>query len=81
MASAASAEEECVRLKDEMDSLREALSKASHYENQMRGYQKKLEQMADLQRNLKMLEEKHEELIKVCKFFSYVLPKDLSFFV
>lgn len=65
MASAASAEEEVVRLKDEMDSLREAAAKTSQYEKQMKLYQKKLEEMADLKQNMKLLEEKNVELMKV----------------
>jgi len=65
MASAASASEEVVRLKDEMDSLREAAAKASQYEKQMKLYQKKLEEMADLKQNLKLVEEKNVELMKV----------------
>jgi hypothetical protein len=65
MASAASAEEEVVRLKDEMDSLRELAAKASHYEKQMKTYQKKLEEMADLKQTAKLLEDKNTELMKV----------------
>jgi hypothetical protein len=65
MASAASAEEEVLRLKDEMDSLRELAAKASHYEKQMKVYQKKLEEMADLKQTARLLEEKNTEMMKV----------------
>lgn len=71
MASAASAEEEVIRLKDEMDSLRELAAKASHYENQMRSYQKRLEEMADLKQTAKLLEEKNTELMKVYIYYYF----------
>ena len=65
LTSAASAEEEVSRLKDEMDSLRELAAKASHYEKQMKLCQKKLEEMTDLKQTARLLEEKNMELMKV----------------
>lgn len=54
-----------MRLKDEIDSVRELAAKASQLEKQVKLYQKKLEEMGDLKQNLKLLEEKNLELMKV----------------
>lgn len=48
-----------------MDSLRELAAKASQMEKQVRLFQKRLEEMGDLKQNLKLLEEKNLELMKV----------------
>ncbi|CAL8083230.1 unnamed protein product [Orchesella dallaii] len=64
VASKRKAEEEVVRLKDEMDSLRELAAKAAGLEKQLKLYQKRMEEMGDLKQNLKLLEEKNLELMK-----------------
>ncbi|CAG7734402.1 unnamed protein product [Allacma fusca] len=64
LASVAAAEEEIVRLKDEIDSLGEAAAKVTLYEQTINVYKKRLEEMADLKLSMKQLQEKNEELDK-----------------
>ena len=58
-------QDELMRHKDEMDSLREAAAKAKQYEIAIQQYKNKLEGMDFLKRSMKELEEKNEELHKV----------------
>lgn len=46
--------EEAIRLKDQMDEYRHAAEKAKKTENVLEKYRKKLEESADLRRNIKV---------------------------
>ena len=58
-------QEDLMRHKDEMDSLREAAAKVKQLETVIQQYKNKLEGMEFLKRSMKELEEKNEELNKV----------------
>jgi protein HOOK3 len=64
LASFSAAEEEIVRLKDEIDSLSESAAKVAQYEQTINTYKKRLEEMADLKATIKQLEDKNVELDK-----------------
>lgn len=66
---------EARHLKDEVDILRETADKVVKYESTIQSYKKKLEELGDLKRELKLLEgknmsyiEQNMELEKVCLF-------------
>lgn len=67
-------------LKDEVDILRETADKVEKYEATIQSYQKKLEELGDLKRELKVLEsknlsllEQNVELEKVKLFLSFLI--------
>ncbi len=53
------------QLKDEVDILRETADKVSKYEATIESYKKKMEEQADLKRQLKLLEDKNTSLMQV----------------
>ncbi|ORY88555.1 HOOK protein-domain-containing protein [Leucosporidium creatinivorum] len=55
--------EEAIRLKDQMDEYRHAAEKAKKTENVLEKYRKKLEESADLRRNIKTLEDQNSSLL------------------
>ncbi|KAG0945731.1 hypothetical protein G6F57_009197 [Rhizopus arrhizus] len=57
-------EEEAVRLKDQLDEYRHVAEKLQKAENIIEKYKKKLEETADLRRQVKMLEERNYALVE-----------------
>lgn len=55
---------EAHHLKDEVDALRETADKATKYEQVIESYKKKLEDMSDLKRQMKILEDKNTECLQ-----------------
>ena len=53
-----------MKLKDEVDILRETADKATKYEATIESYKKKLEDMSDLKRQVKLLEEKNTDYMQ-----------------
>lgn len=58
------AADEANHLKDEMDALRETTDKVAKYEITIESYKKKMEDMSDLKRQMKILEDKNVEYLQ-----------------
>lgn len=58
------AADEANHLKDEMDALRETTDKVAKYEITIESYKKKMEDMSDLKRQMKILEDKNIEYLQ-----------------
>ncbi|KAG0326064.1 hypothetical protein BGZ99_010203 [Dissophora globulifera] len=56
--------EEAVRLKDKLDEYKHAIDKLQKTENVIEKYKKKLEEGADLRRQMKVVEEQNQELLE-----------------
>ncbi len=56
--------DQALKLKDEVDVLRETADKVSKYESSVEAYKKKLEELGDLRRQVKMLEEKNTDYMQ-----------------
>ncbi|XP_015116796.1 protein Hook homolog 3 [Diachasma alloeum] len=56
--------EESNQLKDEIDALKETADKATKYEQTIESYKKKMEDLSDLRRQVKILEEKNLEYMQ-----------------
>ena len=61
-------------LKDEVDILRETSEKVGKYEGIIETYKKKLDEMGDLKRQIKYLEEKNSEYIHVSIIGRWAFP-------
>ena len=53
--------DQAIKLKDEVDILRETADKAAKYEATIESYKKKMEELSDLRRQVKLLEEKNTD--------------------
>ena len=58
------AADEANHLKDEIDALRETADKAAKYESTIESYKKKMEDLSDLRRQVKILEDKNMEYME-----------------
>ena len=56
--------DQALKLKDEVDILRETADKATKYEATIETYKKKLEEMGDLRRQVKLLEDKNTDYMQ-----------------
>lgn len=56
--------DQALKLKDELDILRETAEKVSKYEANIESYKKKLEELGDLKRQVKILEEKNTDYMQ-----------------
>jgi hypothetical protein len=56
--------DQALKLKDELDILRETADKATKFEVAIEAYKKKLEDLGDLRRQLKILEDKNTEYMQ-----------------
>ena len=56
--------DQALKLKDELDILRETADKATKYEVAIETYKKKLEDLGDLRRQVKLLEDKNTDYMQ-----------------
>lgn len=56
--------DQALKLKDEVDILRETADKATKYEAAIEAYKKKMEDLGDLKRTVKLLEDKNTEYMQ-----------------
>ncbi|KFH66906.1 hypothetical protein MVEG_07431 [Podila verticillata NRRL 6337] len=71
--------EEAVRLKDKLDEYKHAIDKLQKTENVIEKYKKKLEEGADLRRQIKVIEEQNQDLLERNKEIEEEYRKVLAF--
>ncbi|KAF9430536.1 hypothetical protein BGZ94_006331 [Podila epigama] len=71
--------EEAVRLKDKLDEYKHAIDRLQKTENVIEKYKKKLEEGADLRRQIKVIEEQNQELLERNKEIEEEYRKVLAF--